>query len=205
MLVVSSLNTTLGSTSTVIIPNPSSVIIGNSINFTASVSFQDFGLGAGPGGGAAIPTGVVTFSDGEAGGTFTNLGSCTLSSSGSCTVTYTPSSIPRNVTITGSYLGDTIYRPSSGNSILTVLTPTQAMQNLINTVNNMNLKNAETNSLNFKIQAAITSLNSGNPTATKNHINAFINEVNAQTQKNITTSQSATLVQAAQNILNSIT
>src|SRR2546427_4440622 len=190
-------------TSTVITPNPSSVIIGNSITFTASVSTEPFvGLGAGPGGSVPILTGLVTFSDGEAGGRFSNLGSCTLSPSGSCTVTYTPSSIPRNVTITGSYLGDTIHRPSSGNSTLTVLTPTQAAQNLIITINNMNLKGGETNSLNSKLQAAITSLNSNNPTATKNHINAFINEVNAQTGKNITAAQSAILIQAMQNILN---
>ena len=74
------------------------------------------------------PTGTISWSDGGAGGTFSNSGSCTLDSS-SCTITYTPSTTSHvtvtplsvgPVTITAIYSGDSIYDTSSGNSILPV-------------------------------------------------------------------------------------
>ena len=87
---------------------------------------------------------------------------------------------------------------------ITAETPAQATQNLIITINGMNLNTGETTSLDSKLQAVINSLNAHNNTAAKNQLNAFINEVNAQTGKKITSAQAALLMQAYQNILHSI-
>ncbi|NHH96942.1 hypothetical protein DYY66_0491 [Candidatus Nitrosotalea sp. FS] len=87
---------------------------------------------------------------------------------------------------------------------ITVLTPIQADQKLVSIINGMNLPGGETNSLDAKLGAALSSLNShGNNTA-KNQLNAFINEVNAQTGKKITQTQAAQLLQDVQYIINSI-
>ena len=190
-------------TNTGITPNPSYVIIGNSITFDAIVSNGD---AAGPGGSVYTPTGAVTFSDGETGGTFGSstytLAATTLDKSG-CTISYTPSKAGP-FTITATYSGDTTHNTSTGTSTLIVLTPGEATQNLINTANNMNLKSGEANSLDAKLQAAMNSLNSNDSTLAKNHLNAFINEVNAQTGKGIAQALAAELILGAQNIINSL-
>ena len=60
-----------------------------------------------------IPTGQVIWSDGNTGGTF-NSSTCDLSS-GTCTVTYTPSSnAPNSITITASDGGDPSHTANSG-------------------------------------------------------------------------------------------
>ena len=97
--------------------------------------------------------------------------------------------------------------PSYFNQYLTDLSSldvTPAMNNLINDVKAMNLQGGETTSLNSKIQEAINSFDSNNNTETKNQLNAFIHEVNAQTGKKISQDQANQLIQSAQNIVNSM-
>ncbi len=106
--------------------NPTTVSSGGSVNFTATVTSSSSSQ--------TVPSGLVSWSDGNAGGTF-NTQSCTLSS-GSCTVSYTPSLNPPNVTtITASYAGDNSYQPSTGSnqlsanvidSTVTTITPNPA-------------------------------------------------------------------------------
>jgi CHASE3 domain sensor protein len=68
----------------------------------------------------------------------------------------------------------------------------------------MKLPNGQTQSLNAKLQAALASINSGRNTPAKNQLNAFINEVNAQTGKKITSAQAAQLIVAANDIIKAL-
>ncbi len=88
---------------------------------------------------------------------------------------------------------------------ITVLTPIQADQKLVSIVNSMNLPGGESNSLDAKLSAALSSLIAHNSNTAKNQLNAFINEVNAQTGKKITQSQAAQLLLDAQDIISAIT
>ena len=87
---------------------------------------------------------------------------------------------------------------------MTVLTPAQATQNVVKLVKSMNLPHGLTNSLDAKLRAAINSLNRGNPTPAKNQLNAFINEVKAQTGKKITSAQATQLIAAASDIIKAL-
>src|SRR5205814_9942547 len=99
-------------------PNPSSVVAGNSITFSATVTDTSSST--------LSPSGSVSWSDGGAGGSFSPT-SCSLSSSGpggsSCPTTYTASTAASSVTIPASYLGDGAHSTSSGTSSLTVSSP----------------------------------------------------------------------------------
>jgi len=197
----STLTVSLRTTSTAVSPNPSTVTIGNTITYTATVA--DISPGS-----ASTPTGTASWSDGGAGGSFSNSGSCTLLS-GTCSIVYAPASTLGSVTITATYGGDPTHAGSSGTSSLTVLTPAQATQNLIKLVDSLNLPKGITNSLDAKLRAAINSLNRGNPTPAKNQLNAFINEVKAQTAKaqtakKITSTQAAQLIAAASDIIKAL-
>lgn len=197
----STLTVNLRSTSTKVSPNPSTVIIGNTIAF--SVTIADTSSGS-----ASTPSGTVTWSDGVAGGSFSKPGSCSLLS-GACTIVYTPPSTSGPVTITATYGGDPTHAVSSGTSSLTILTPAQATQNLITLIGTFNLNHGLTNSLDAKLRAAIDSLNRGSSTSAKNQLNAFINEVNAKCcgkpqGKPLTTSQATMLIADAQEISKAI-
>jgi len=50
----------------------------------------------------------------------------------------------------------------------------------------------------------MNSLNRGNPIPAKNQLNAFINEVKAQTGKKIPTAQAAQLIAAASDIIKAL-
>jgi FIMAH domain-containing protein len=113
------------------------------------------------------------------------------------------------VTITATYSGDSTHAVSSGTSSLTVLTSAQATQNLITLLGSMNLDRGLTNSLDAKLRAATSSLNKGNPTAAKNQLNAFMNEVSAKCcnkppGKPLTTSQASLLIADAKQIIQAI-
>src|SRR5579864_2461885 len=100
----------LDSTSSAVAPNTSTVTLGSQIQFTArtfdTTNSQN------------IPSGIVTWTDGNVGGTF-NPSSCSLSS-GDCIVTYTPNTNYRgSVIITSSYGGDVTHSGSTGTSTLT--------------------------------------------------------------------------------------
>jgi hypothetical protein len=83
-------------------------------------------------------------------------------------------------------------------------TPTNALQTMISTVNEMNLQHGIQNSLDAKLNAAIGSLNSGYQKTATNQLNAFIKEVNAQSGKQITSTDAAELVLFADLVINSI-
>src|SRR3989454_1983031 len=103
-------------TSTTVTPGSSSVTTGGTLIFTATVSDTSSGT-------KTAPTGTVAWSDGGAGGSFSNGGTCTLSTGSSqsqCNVTYTASSTAGSVIITGRYSGDSAHTASSGASALTV-------------------------------------------------------------------------------------
>ena len=68
---------------------------------------------------ALIPRGTVSFTS-DSSGTFIN-SQCTLSSSGTCQVSYTPNSVGTTIhTIRGVYSGDTSYSTSSGHTTVLV-------------------------------------------------------------------------------------
>ena len=98
-----------------------------------------------------------------------------------------------SVTMNGPHDGTAVYQ-----------LPADALQTLVSTVNGMNLPNGITHSLEVKLNAAADSMNRGDNNAATNQLGAFINEVNAQSGKQISTDQAALLDSFAQNIINAI-
>ena len=183
------------STGTVVSPNPSAVAPGDTIAFTATVTDLNAS--------STTPNGSVGWSDGGAGGTFSD-SACTRSV-GSCTVTYTSPASQGTVTITAAYQGGSTHVTSSGASTLTVkATPQAATQALIDTVNGMKLPNGITTSLDSKLNATIASMSAGNDKAAVNQLNAFIHEVNAQAGRKIAAEQAQTLVYDAKAIISAV-
>ncbi len=100
---------------TTVTPNPANANVGTKMTFHVKVVDSS----SGP---KVLPTGLVKWDDGGAGGTFSS-GSCTLTpltSISTFAIVYTSPSIAGTVTITASYAGDGNLNPSSGTSILTV-------------------------------------------------------------------------------------
>ncbi len=95
-------------------PSQGSVKIGTSISLVAGVGDQV------PGG--AMPTGTVTWSDHNAGGSFSNGGACTLFSfiGSICRIFYSPPAGPVPVAITAVYFGDSLHTGATANSYLSV-------------------------------------------------------------------------------------
>ena len=101
----------LASTTTSIAPNAVTINQGTGTQFTATVT-DTSSL-------PTIPDGMVSWSDGGAGGTF-SLSFCNLSSA-SCSVSYTPSDNPPiSLTITAEYAGNSEHSGSTGTSAVTV-------------------------------------------------------------------------------------
>ncbi len=84
---------------------------------------------------------------------------------------------------------------------MAVIAPQQLTQMLINNINAMKIDHGITTSLDSKLNAVISSLASGHDNAAKNQLNAFINEVNAQTGKMITPTQANNMVSSANIII----
>jgi FIMAH domain-containing protein/thrombospondin type 3 repeat protein/uncharacterized protein DUF11 len=91
-----------------------------------------------------------------------------------------------------------------GNTACHVIPPAQQIDDLIDAVNSMHLPPGITTSLDAKLNAAHHSLNGGHCETAKSQLNAFINEVNALSEKKITQAQADALISAAENILNSL-
>jgi len=105
-----STSTSLHTTTTSIASNSTTVNIGAQVTLSVAVSDSS--------GSPTTPSGTISLSDGNVGGTFGT--SCTLSS-GSCTSTYTPSAnSPGTVTITATYGGDSSHSTSSGTASLSI-------------------------------------------------------------------------------------
>jgi hypothetical protein len=78
----------------------------------------------------------------------------------------------------------------------TVLTPTQAIQKLINTIDSFNLPTGTTTSLEAPLNAAITQLSHNNNAAACTQLNNFLNQVSTkQTNRELTSQQAADLRQ----------
>lgn len=94
--------------------NPTSINPGRDATVTATVSDTTISVNT--------PSGTVTFSDDNAGGTF-DATSCTTSDRMLvCTVTYTSPNTDGTVTITGTYSGDLTHNASSNTASLSVIT-----------------------------------------------------------------------------------
>jgi hypothetical protein len=103
----------LSSVSITVSPNPASYVTGTVLTYTVTIADTSNSQN--------IPTGAITWSDGNVGGIFSSP-SCTLAS-GTCTTSYTPSTnSPINVVITANYGGDTTHQTSSATSNLTIST-----------------------------------------------------------------------------------
>jgi hypothetical protein len=87
---------------------------------------------------------------------------------------------------------------------MTVQSPAQAVQALISLKDAMNLPHGIANSLDAKLNAALDSINRGNNKAAVNQLNAFINEVQAQTGKAIAQNQAQQLISSAQSIISAL-
>jgi hypothetical protein len=109
---------------------------------------------------------------------------------GNTTVTVTATDLAGN-SVTGSFT-------------IAVLTPAQATASTVTTIQNMNIQQGIANSLVSQLQSALTSINAGKNTQAANQLDAFINHVQAQSGKHLTTSQANQLIADAQNIINSL-
>ncbi|MDE1766331.1 MAG: type VI secretion system tube protein Hcp [Thaumarchaeota archaeon] len=87
---------------------------------------------------------------------------------------------------------------------ITVLTPAQATQKLTSIINGMSLPGGQANSFDSKLAAVLSSINSDDNKTATNQLNAFINEVNAQAGKKISSSEASQLLLDAQDISNSL-
>jgi len=95
--------------------------------------------------------------------------------------------------------------PTPASYIWAILTPTQGIQKLINTIDSFNLPKGVTNSLEAPLNAAINQLNHNNNVAACNQLNAFLNQVNAkQNNGQLTSQQAAELTQQAKAIQQAI-
>ncbi|MDE1728125.1 beta strand repeat-containing protein [Candidatus Nitrosotalea okcheonensis] len=136
-------NIVIDSTSSKVISNPSTSSQGSPISLTVKV-MDTSNL-------PTTPTGSVTWSDGNLGGTFSP-SSCTISS-GNCTVSYAP---PANhagtITVTSNYGGDTTHSASTGTFALTVTT-----------IHSVTTTITSTTSSNSKVQFTATLVDTSNP------------------------------------------
>jgi HYR domain/NHL repeat len=89
---------------------------------------------------------------------------------------------------------------------VTVLTPQQATQSLVSSVNSLVsqgvLNQGEGNALTSKLQASINQMNNGNGNAARNQLQALINQVNAlMNSGRLSASEGQALIDAANNLI----
>lgn len=85
-----------------------------------------------------------------------------------------------------------------------ILTPTQAIQKLISTIDSMNLPKGTSTSLEAPLNAAMAQLNRNHQNPACNQINAFLNQVSATQTSGQLTAQQAALRQQATAIQSAI-
>jgi trimeric autotransporter adhesin len=111
-------SSSLPATITTVIPNIVTINLQSQVQFTAAVSSS---LSS-----SSIPTGMISWNDGNAGGSFVP-SSCTVLS-GSCVVTYTPAiNSPNSVIVTAEYGGDSVHAGSTGTSSVSVSSPSKTV------------------------------------------------------------------------------
>lgn len=123
-------------------------------------------------------------------------------------ITNPDGSVTITLTLTDGTMGQDADQTANGQITdpggMGIIAPQQLTQQLVNIINSMNINHGIITSLDAKLNSAISSLASSHNNTAKNQLNAFINEVNAQTGKMITQAQATKLIQSAQNIINSI-
>jgi PKD repeat protein len=173
-----------------------SFILGNSTFVTTNGSFTDTGI---------LDTHTALWDFGEG----TSVGNVTQAS-GSGTVdgsfTYTVAgSYNVSLTVTDD---DGDFGLSSNTITIDVLTPLDAIQDLIDLTESLNLQNGIENNLDAKLDAAVNALddlNNNNDQAAINSLNAFINAVDAQRGNQISNAEADQLIAAAQAIIDALT
>jgi hypothetical protein len=92
-------------------------------------------------------------------------------------------------------------------AVIIVLTPSEAIEDLADIIEDLNLQQQIENSLDAKLDSALRALddlNENNDAAAINSLQAFINAVEAQRGNKITDEQADTLISAAQAIIDSL-
>ena len=87
---------------------------------------------------------------------------------------------------------------------MTVLTPTEAVQEIINVVMGLNAQAGIVNSLDKKLEAvqdALDNANGGNVAAAINKLEAFINEIEAQRGNQLSNEDADLLISMAQAVI----
>jgi len=133
-----------------------------------------------------------------------------------------PSGFPTdlcNLGFDGALNGDLEFGPDGalyvtdfdGGTVLKIslLTPAQAVQSLVDEVNALSIPAGVKNSLTAKLDAALQSIANGSTSAAKGQLQAFINEVNAKCcvphpGKTLTQDEADALIAAAEDILASL-
>jgi hypothetical protein len=152
--------------------------IAGEANPAFTVSYSGFVLGQGPG----VLGGALTF-----------------------TTLATASSPPGTYAITPSGLTSANYALTFVSGTLTVLSPSQATNNLVVQVKAAILPQGIENALLSSLQAALESFDRGNLNAAVNQLKAFQNKVRAQSGQALNTALTDLLVAAAQRIMNAVT
>ena len=95
--------------------------------------------------------------------------------------------------------------PTPATFTWTIITPQQAVQNIINTIEHMHLPRGTTTSLEAPLNTALSQLNRNNDAAACNTLNAFLHHVNAdEANGRLTSHQAADLRQQATAIETSL-
>ncbi len=95
--------------------------------------------------------------------------------------------------------------PTPATFTWTIITPQQAVQNIINTIEHMHLPKGTTTSLEAPLNTALSQLNRNNGVAACNTLNAFLHQVNAdEANGRLTSHQAADLRQQATAIETSL-
>src|SRR5205823_6578745 len=89
---------------------------------------------------------------------------------------------------------------SSGSFSISVNGPSTQTANLVNLVDSFNLPAGTSTSLNGTLQNAINAFAAGNTITACNELDAFINKVQAQSGKKLTTAQADALIASANQI-----
>ncbi|MBI1910900.1 MAG: SBBP repeat-containing protein [Deltaproteobacteria bacterium] len=112
------------------------------------------------------------------------------------------STFPIGTTAVACTATDWAANSSTTGFYVTVLGPGEIIANLISVIESYNLTQGVMNSLSAKLQNALATAGGTYSPATCNKVDAFINEVNAQSGKSITGTQAADLIRMAASLKN---
>lgn len=179
-------------------PNTAQAVV-VSDNLPAETSFVSCNA---TGGGTCGGTGnnrTVTFTSLAPGASVT----VTLVAKVSCSVSI--GQIISNTASADSATDDPVPGNDSDSASVTVLSPQQVVQNMIDTVAGLSLSGGQKQGLTSKLQAALDALNSGKNKVACNKLNDFINQVQALINNgSLTPAQGEPLIDSAERVQNAI-